>query len=50
MGMVWVCILVDAQTTTRMLAEYIDDASLWQLGQLTHNLTRHQMETARLWL
>ena len=32
-----VCILIDAQTATRMLAEYIDDARLRQLGQLAQN-------------
>ena len=29
-------------------AEYIDDARLWQLGQLAQYLTGHQMESARL--
>ena len=29
-----VCILIDAQSATRMLAEYIDDTRLRQLGQL----------------
>ena len=33
---------------TRMFAEYIHDARLRQYGQLTHNLTGHQMETTRL--
>ena len=35
-----VCILVDAQSATRMLAEYIDDARLRQLGHLSPNGTR----------
>ena len=30
-----VCILVDAQSATRMLAENVDDARLRQLGKLT---------------
>lgn len=45
---VWVGILIDAQSATRMLAEYVDDASLWQLGQLSNELARHQMEASRL--
>ena len=28
-----------------MPAEYVDDTSLRQLGQLTNDLARHQMET-----
>ena len=43
-----ICILIDAQSATRMLAEYIDDARLRQLGQLAQYLTGHQMESARL--
>ena len=43
-----VCILIDAQSATGMLAEYADDASLRQLRQLTHYLTCHQMKAARL--
>ena len=38
-----VCILIDAQTATRMLAEYIDDARLRQLGQLAQYLIGHQI-------
>ena len=45
-----VCILIDAQAATRMLAEYIDNARFWQLGQLTQYLAGHQMEPARLGL
>ena len=41
-------ILIDAQSATRMLAEYIDNACLRQLGQLTHYLSSHQMKPARL--
>ena len=40
-----VCVLVDAKSATRMLAEYVDDACLRQLGQLTQYLARYQMET-----
>jgi hypothetical protein len=47
---IWICILIDAQSTTRMLAEYIHDARLRQLWQLTQNLIGHQMESARLGL
>ena len=43
-------ILIDAQSTARMLAEYVHDARLRQLGQLTHYLAGHQMESARLGL
>ena len=35
-----VCIFVDAQSATRMLAEYIDDTRLRQLGHLSPNGTR----------
>ena len=45
---VWISIFIDAQSTARMLAEYVDDTSLWQLGQLTQYLTGHQMEATRL--
>ena len=41
---IWICILIDAQSATGMLAEYIDDTRLRQLGQLTQNLTRYQVE------
>jgi hypothetical protein len=41
-----VCILIDAQSATRMLAEYVDDTSLRQLGQLTYYLASHQMEAS----
>ena len=43
---IWICILIDAQSATGMLAEYIDDTRLRQLGQLTQNLTRYQVETS----
>ena len=41
-------IYIDAQSATRMLAEYVDNARLRQLGQLTQNLTGYQMESTRL--
>ena len=57
---IWICIFIDAQSTARtcslclqrtgMLAEYIDDTRLRQLGQLTQNLTRHQVEASAFWL
>ena len=43
-----ICIFINAQSATRMLAEYIDDACLWQLWQLAQDLTGHQMESAGL--
>jgi hypothetical protein len=43
---IWICIFVDAQSTTRMLRKNVDDTSLGQFWQLTHYLTSHQMETS----
>jgi hypothetical protein len=34
-------ILIDAQSATGMLAEYIDQARLWQRGQLAQDLACH---------
>ena len=45
-----VCILIDAQSATCMFTEYVNNTCLRQLGQLTQNLTGHQMESARLGL
>ena len=44
-----VSIFVDSESATGMLAENMDDASLWQLGQLAHYLASHQMKASRLW-
>ncbi len=45
---VWIRIFIDAQSATRMLAEYVDDTSLRQFWQLTYYLASHQMEASRL--
>ena len=44
-----VCILIDAQSATCVLAEDVDDARLWQLGQLSHDFACYQVETSALW-
>ena len=41
-------VLIDTQSATGMLAEYVDDASHRQLGQLTQNLAGYQVKAARL--
>ena len=43
---VWIRIFIDAQSATRMLAEYVDDTSLRQLWQLAQYLASHQMEAS----
>ena len=45
---VWISIFIDAQSATRMLAEYVDDTSLRQFWQLAQYLASHQMEASRL--
>lgn len=45
-----VAILVDAQSTTCVLREDVDDARLWQLGQLTQYLVCHKMKASRFGL
>jgi hypothetical protein len=45
---IWICILIDAQSAARMLAEYVDDTGLRQFWQLTHYLACHQMKAS--WL
>jgi hypothetical protein len=41
-----VSVLIDAQSTTRMLTEYVEDTSLRQFWQLTHYLARYQMKAS----
>ena len=43
-----ISILIDAQSTTGVLTEDVDDARFGQLGQLAQYLTGYQMEAARL--
>ena len=43
---VWIRIFIDAQSATRMLAEYVDDTSLRQFWQLTQYLASHQMKAS----
>ena len=43
---VWITVLIDAQSTTRMLRKNVDDTCLRQLWQLTKYLTRHQVKAS----